>query len=270
MFYSPFPLMLLKTPLLSLKTASMILGPSMAAVVLLASVPLLGGCRRASAPVKALVVTGLTAGEEDAGTWRACADATVKGLEKKGLSPANIRVLPDSPSHPATREGILKALQAAESLGENDEFWLVLYGYCGRTIDSQPAYQVRGDRLTASDLKNALSRIKARKFVLLGASLSGGFLPFLRDSRTCAVSATSEEFEINKPRYPEFWSRTLESKPELSFRQTAALAASLVADEYRKLHFSEGEHSRILGENGIISDISAGNGSTPLQPQQSK
>jgi hypothetical protein len=248
----------------------MILGPSMAVVVLLASGPWLGGCRRASVPVKALIVTGLTAGEEDAGTWRSCTDATVKGLEKKGVPAASIRILPDSPSHPATRESILKALQAAESLGENDEFWLVLYGYCGRTIDSQPAYQVRGDRLTASDLKKALSRIKARKFVLLGASQSGGFLPFLRDSRTCAVSATSEEFEINKPRYPEFWSRTLQSKPELSFKQTAVQTASLVVDEYRRLNFAESEHSRILDENGIISSITAGNGSTPLQPPQPK
>ena len=244
----------------------MILGLSMAAVGLLASVPWLGGCRRVSVPVKVVVVTGLTADEKDTGTWRACTDATVKELEKKGVSPANIRVLPDSPSRPATRESILKAMQGAESLGENDEFWLVLYGYCGRTIDSMPAYQVRGNRLTASDLKKALSRIKARKFVFLGTSQSGGFLPFLRDSRTCAVSATAEEFEINKPRYPEFWSRTLESKPELSFKQNAVQAASLVADEYRRLNFAESEHSRILDENGIISSITAGNGSTPLQP----
>lgn len=250
--------------------ASRPLGLSVSVAVLLASGPWLAGCHRDSAPLKALVVTGLTAGEEDAGTWRACTVATVKGLEKKGVSPANIRVLPDSPSRPVTRESILKALQGAESLGENDEFWLVLYGYCGRTIDSMPAYQVRGERLTASDLKNALSRIKARKFIFLGASQSGGFLTFLRDSGTCALSATSEEFEINKPRYPEFWSRTLESKPELSFRQTAVQTASLVADEYRRLKFAEGEHSRILGENGIISDIKAGTDSTPPQPTQSE
>ncbi|MEY2905661.1 MAG: hypothetical protein RLZZ408_132 [Verrucomicrobiota bacterium] len=248
----------------------MILGPLVVALVLLSSCPLLVGCHRDSAPVKALVVTGLTADEEDAGTWRVCTDATVKGLKKKGVQASNIRALPDSPSNPATRESILKALQGAESLGENDEFWLVLYGYCGTTIDSQPAYQVRGERLTASDLKKALSRIKARKFVFLGTSQSGGFLPFLRDSRTCAVSATAEEFEINKPRYPEFWSRTLESKPELSFRQTAVQAASLVADEYRRLQFAEGEHSRILGENGIISDIKAGTDSIPSQPNQPK
>jgi|688.fasta_scaffold77988_4 hypothetical protein len=265
-----FTSMPFQSPFHKLKTAPMILGLSVAVAVLLTSGPWLVGCRRASVPVKAVVVTGLSAGEGDAATWRACTDDTVKGLEKKGVSAASIRILPSSPSSPATRESILKALQEAESLGENDEFWLVLFGYSGRTIDSLPAYQVRGDRLTASDLKNALSRIKARKFVFLGTSQSGGFLPFLRDSRTCAVSATAEEFEINKPRYPEFWTRTLESKPELSFKQTAALAASLVADEYRRLKFSEAEHSRILGENGMISDIPAGNGSTPLQPPQSK
>ena len=248
----------------------MFLSPSMAAVVLLGSGPWLGGCLHASEPVKALVVTGLAAGEDGAGTWKACADATVKGLEKKGVSPANIQVLNNSPSHPSTRKSILEALQAAEGLGENDEFWLILYGYGGKTTDSQPAYQVLGERLTASDLKDALSEIKARKFVLLGTSQSGGFLPFLRDSRTCAVSSTAEEFEINKPRYPEFWSRTLESKPELNFMQTAVQTASLVADEYRRLKFAVSEHSRILDENGIISDITAGDGSNTLQPSQPK
>ena len=217
----------------------------------------------ASVPLNALIVTGLTADAEDAGTWRACTQATVKGLEKKGGPAANIRILPSSSASPATRESILKALQGAECLGEKDEFWLVLYGYCGITKDAQPAFQVRGPRLTASDLKNALSRIKARKFIVLGTSLGGGFLPFLHDSRTCAVSATAAELEINKPRFPEFWSQTLESKPELTFEQTAGQAALLVANEYRKLHFSEGEHSRILGVDGKITEIT-----TPVNSAQ--
>ncbi len=44
-------------------------------------------------------------------------------------------------------------------LTESDEFWLFLCGHCAKGRDDLPAFQIKGPRLTADDLRTALEKI---------------------------------------------------------------------------------------------------------------
>lgn len=189
----------------------------------------------------ALIVAGLAGSPENAAEFDRIALETKRLLIERGFPSDKIELLNENVS----RTAILDQLKQAKATGADDEFWLVLIGIGGRTQGDMPAFQVRGPRLTAGDLKDALDAILARQFVFLAASDSGGFLPILKDSRRTVLSATTESGEEDWPRYPGAWLEAFAENPKASIVRIAARAAALVGAEYVTNSLAQVEHSRL-------------------------
>jgi hypothetical protein len=185
----------------------------------------------------ALVVTGLSGSSENAERFQKLAADTRAALGKRGIS--RVEVLEGS----VTRDAVLAKLRATDA-GPKDEFWLVLYGISAPGRDGRPAFQVRGPRLTAEDLKAALDAISARQCVFIGTSDSGGFVPVLRGARRDVLAATAEG-ESDQPRFAEAWAQALAASPDADFHTLAARAADVVDQQYRAMQLAQGEHARL-------------------------
>jgi len=189
----------------------------------------------------ALIVAGLAGSPENAAEFNRIALEAKRLLTERGFPAEKIEVLSDNVSCAA----ILDRLGQLKGSAADDEFWLVLIGNGGRTQGDMPAFQVRGPRLTAEDLKRALDSIPARQFVFLAASDSGAFLPILKDSRRTVLSATTESGEEDWPRFPGAWLEAFAENPKASMVHIAARAAALVEQEYVTNSLAQVEHSRL-------------------------
>lgn len=234
------------------------------------------------ATTEALVIVGLTGSETDQETLFKTAAQCRTGLLQRGLKPAAVTVLGAQTNAKVSRESILKALQPYPArLQATDEFWLILLGHSGRADDGQPAFQVRGPRLTASDLQGALRGIKARQIIFIGTEFSGGYIPALKNAQTCVITATDAEGEINQPRFPEKWAQALNENPGWSPAQISARASQLVEKEFDSEQLAQGEHAKlyepvsgkILSAPFGVTDFSVAlatrpnvGGMTPVQP----
>ena len=197
-----------------------------------------------------LIVIGMTGDESDAALYEKLATETQSALIQRGLTKENVTILRQK----VNREMILTALsEAAVKTQAEDEFWLVLFGHSGVTANDQPAFQVRGPRLTAEDLKHSLAAIPAIKLVCIATDRSGAFLPFLTMEKATVLSATAEQGEVNQPRFPEQWVRALTENPKASFAEIAARSTELVTEQYASLGLLQGENARLLDpETGKI------------------
>lgn len=198
----------------------------------------------ASAESVAIIVTGLSGNETDSVSFSELAADTRSALIQRGMPERETRVLKG-----AKRDAILAELvSAAERVKEQDDFWLVLFGHAGTLGENSdmPAFQVRGQRLTAADLKDAVAKIAGTKWIFVGTQASGGFLPYLKISGVTALAATAESGEINQPRFPEKWVAELKKNPQLSFAEIAARATQAVEAEYDSLSLAVGENGRML------------------------
>lgn len=214
----------------------MVRSPSASCIVALA---ILLGCpaSRLLADSSALIVTGLGGSSQNAEEFQQLAADTRAALEKRGI--ARVEVLDQNVS----RDAVLAKLRETGA-GPDDEFWLVLYGISAPGRDGKPAFQVRGPRLTADDLKTALDAIPSRQSVFIGTSDSGGFVSALRDARRDVLAATAEG-ESGQPRFCEAWTQALAANPSANFHAIAAQAADAVDKQYRNLQLAQGEHARL-------------------------
>jgi hypothetical protein len=202
----------------------------------------------ASAAPSALIVVGLTANETDATLWSRLADRTRIQLAARGIPADRITVLVSAEGAPVTRDRILSSLTTtARGVGADDDCWLILFGHSAPARDNQPAFQVRGPRLTATDLQTALAAIPGRSLVVLNTSQSGGYLPFLKTLPNCtALAATAEVGETGVPRFPEIWVDALAETPAAPFATLAARAADRVDAFYTTNGLAQVESARLL------------------------
>lgn len=189
----------------------------------------------------ALIVAGLAGSPENAAEFNRIALETKRLLIERGFPADKIEVLNENVS----RAAILDRLKRLTGNAADDEFWLLLIGNGGHTQGDMPAFQVRGPRLTAGDLKGALDAIPARQFVFMAASDSGAFLPILKNNRRTVLSATTESGEEDWPRFPGAWLDAFAENPKASIVRIAARAAALVETEYVTNSLAQVEHSRL-------------------------
>ena len=205
--------------------------------ILLASVLLLAAESQSTATSSALIVTGLAGGASNTEEIHRLATETKNALVQRGIPAERVEVLEGK----VTRDLVLEKLKNASAI--DGEFWLVLYGFSAPTKDGQPAFQISGPRLSASDLKSALDAIASRQFVFLGTSDSGGYLPMLQGQNRAVLAATKEG-ENDWPRLPNAWVHALAQQPAASFRAIAAKASADVATEYEQTQLAQTEHGR--------------------------
>ena len=191
---------------------------------------------------RGLIVTGLSGSSANTEEFQRLALETKRLLGERGLPLANIEILDGNTG----REAILKKLADSRSqLTPGDEFWLVLYGHSGKAAGGVPAFQIKGPRLTADDLKAALDPITARQIVLIGTSGSGAFLPLLQNERRTVIAATNGEGESDQPRYPDAWIAAFTENPQAAVPWIAARAAFLVDAQYKNSQLAQLEHARL-------------------------
>jgi len=201
---------------------------------------LLAMCITVHAASSALIVTGLAASPEDTDEFQRLAGETKRLLVERGFPQENITTL----SGRVSREAVLQALQAAKPSAKDDEFWLVLYGHSA-TVSDEPAFQISGPRLTASDLKTALEAIPARQYVFIGTNASGSFLTPLQSANRNVLTATKGQDEDDQPRFPDEWIEAFGENPKASFARIAARAAALTEDQYKTNSLAQTEHARL-------------------------
>jgi len=155
----------------------------------------------------ALIVAGLAGSPGEAEEFDRQAGQAKEILIQRGLKPERIRLL----NGRLNREQVLAALR--ETGTQSDEFWLVLFGHVGTAPGGQPAFQVRGPRVTADDLQAALKESPGSKVVVIATERSGEFLPFLQGNGWRVLTATAGAGEINAPRFPEHWLKEFAENP---------------------------------------------------------
>jgi transglutaminase-like putative cysteine protease len=229
----------------------------------------------AQAASQALIVVGLTGSETDRDNFVSIADQVRKGLVQRGFKPETITTLGTDAKNKISREAILKAIQStAGSLQTADDFWLILLGHSGRASDNQPAFQVKGTRLTAGDLQGALRGLKARQTIFIGTENGAAYIPLLKNDRSLILAATDAEGEINQPRFPEKWAAALSENPTWTPVQVAARASQLVEKEYESNMLAQGENAKlydpisdkILSAPFGVKDLSSGLAARPGAP----
>lgn len=226
-----------------------------------------------SEPV-AIIITGISGNETDDTSFSKFASDTRLALIERGIADRDIRVLTG-----AKRDAILSELaQASAKVKSGDDFWLVLFGHSRTTnagnSDDMPAFQVRGPRLTALDLKDSLAKFgggDTKKWIFIGTEASGAYLPYLKLPGVTVLTATAENGEINAPRLPEKWAAAFRQNPKAPFAEIAARATQSVEAEYENLSLAisesgrllEGETGRILSAPYGIDHLAAGTSSLP-------
>jgi transglutaminase-like putative cysteine protease len=194
----------------------------------------------------ALVVIGATGSASIADELGSAARTIHDGLVLRGFDPGAIEIVSEKgPDDRGLRDEILRRLQKRRALAASDDFLLVLLGFSGRSASGEPSFQVRGPRLTASALREALDPIPARQYVFVGTSDSGGFIAPLMAANRTVLAATREEGEVDLPRFPEAWALALKENPGAPWNLVAAKAASLTLEAAKAANVSEGEHARL-------------------------
>ena len=123
----------------------------------------------------AFIIVGLTANESDAALWQRLAGQARTGLVARGFTPQNIILLASADSQSVTRDSVLAAIAKAKADAKPEDLcWLLLLGHSAPGRDGAPVFQLRGPRLTATDLHDALADFPGQTFVFLGSEQSSG------------------------------------------------------------------------------------------------
>lgn len=210
-------------------------------------------CAQSPGP-RALIFVGLVTNRAQADRLHDQAAKLRTGLQARGLAADAIQILPARPDAPGLRrESILDALATVPPT--TPETWVILLGTVAPGRGAEPSFQVSGPRLTAADFAAAVAKLPGNRFVLLGASAGGGFLPALLPVPGVeAVAATAISGEINEPRFPLCWAEALTAKPDAPFLALATDAAGRVAAIYRKDGIAQSEHAHRLdrAQNAVV------------------
>ncbi len=210
----------------------------------------LAGLGPATAATTALIVVGLTADEKDTTLWRVTADEIRAGLVARGVAAPNITILSADGGSPVTRDGLLAAMAKIQTAsGKDGECWVVLLGHSAPGRDGAPAFQLRGPRLTAGDLHDALAGFTGPTYVLLGTELSTDYLTLLKTLPHCTAVAASNG--PMTPRFTGFWADELSANPKATFAQLAFAAAAHVATYYKDGGLAQSENASLLAGQDI-------------------
>jgi len=193
------------------------------------------------AALRALIVVGQPGGQADADALAQLAQTTQAGVVARG---GTVEIV--GPDGKPARERILNALARESTLAEADEFWLFLYGHCAKGRDELPAFQIKGPRLTSADLRDALEKIPASKFVFAGAEGSGGYLEALKLPKCSVLTATEAYGEVSSPRFPEHWAAAFAQAPQEDVRIISARAAESLEKDIVNLGLAQSESARFL------------------------
>ncbi|MCU0771134.1 MAG: sigma-70 family RNA polymerase sigma factor [Verrucomicrobia bacterium] len=188
----------------------------------------------------ALIVVGLMANDAP-DALESLADSIQRSLVARGFEAERVGIL----SGEVTREQILRELHHRAGW-VREEFWLVLLGQTGKAQGGEPAFQVSGPRLTASDLKDALDAIPGRQFVFIGTGNSGAFLPLLRSPQRTVLSATMAEGEPDLPRFLSRWAMHFAASPRADFAEIAARASASVSEYCKQANIAQSEHAQLV------------------------
>ncbi len=211
---------------------------------------LLTGVASAPAATTALIVIGLTADEKDAALWRVEAEEARTALLARGVPTNNITLLTGDNNQPVTRDSLLAAMAKTQTAtGAAGECWILLLGHSAPSRDGSPAFQLRGPRLSAGDLHDALAAFTGPTYVLLGTELSSDYLPLLKTLPQCnAVAASNGPMT---PRFTGFWVDALKANPKATFTQLADGAAKQVVSYYKDNSLAQGETASLLSGQEI-------------------
>ena len=162
----------------------------------------------------------------------------------------------------ADRDTVLAAIsRAAETLGEDDRFFLVMFGH-GNPRGDGAVFNLPGPDLTATELAAALEAFSERLVIVVNtASSSGPFVAPLAAPNRVVITATANGREYHATLFGEYFVAAFESPGadrDKDERISMLEAFEFASREVRRSYESE---KRLLIEHALLDDNGDGEGS---------
>jgi hypothetical protein len=154
----------------------------------------------------------------------------------------------------ATRAAIRATLNEWTTLSNEDQLIVTLIGH-GTFDGEEYRFNVPGQDLTATDLREWLQPLQSKQLVVLATSASGGALAKLQSDKRIVITATKSGGERNATQFAEHWVKALSAaeadrdKNEWVTAQEAFdFTVRKVADAYKSTASLATEHARLEGK----------------------
>jgi transglutaminase-like putative cysteine protease len=225
------------------------------AVWLLLATGAIGGlasASRAEAALKVLVVAGLAGEAAEFERQAAELEGWRKIFAAAGVAESDLAVI-RSPQRAAAADAspvhrqVLDHLAAwKQAVGPADDVCLVLVGRVA-SFGKDRFFQVRGPRLAARDLAEALAAVPARSQTIFLTGPGGAdFARSLVSETRVIVSATSDDKEVNATQFGAAWCKVALADPEGSFLEWLAAAEEEVKRYFAGRGALRTEHPLLL------------------------
>jgi hypothetical protein len=232
----------------------MALKSHLVAVWLLLAMGAIGGLASAApaeAALRVLVVAGLAGEAAEFERQAAELDGWQKLFAATGVAESDLAVIRspqrDAAGGPPVRQQVLDHLAGwKETVAGDDDVCLVLVGRVA-SFGKDRFFQVRGPRLSARDLAEALDAVPARsQTIFLTGPGGAGFARILVSDTRVIVSATSDDKEVNATQFGAAWCKAALADPEGSFLGWLAAAEAEVKKHFADRGALRTEHALLL------------------------
>jgi hypothetical protein len=209
-----------------------------------------GPARATEARTSVIVVVGAEGEQEFGEAFRKAASDWESAAKLGGAALTSIGLEP--PSGETDRER-LKSVIAAAASAEPEAVWLVLIGH--GTFDGKSArFNMRGADVSAAELAEWITPIKARVAILHCFSASGPFLAATSAANRVVVTATRSGHEYNYSRLGEHLAAAIrDPAADLDKDEQVSLLEAWLFASSRLAQFYAGE-GRLATEHSLLDD----------------
>ncbi len=215
-----------------------------------------------SALSQVIIVVGAGGEIEYEAEFRTAAEKWIDACQAAKLSYKVIGLQDDSSeSNSLSDREILLAELKKWSIDSASYKWIVMIGH-GTSTKQASNFNLRGDDISVSDLKQLLSNVGSPVVIAACFSTSGAWIPELAASDRTVVAATKSGAEINYSRFAKYFAESIyDMSVDLDHDKEVSLLEAFLSAS-RKTERFYAEDNRLASEHAIIDDNGDGKGTT--------
>lgn len=234
---------------------------SLLAVQICAQEPTVTSTAPQVSDAKVLIVVGAggedeyrKAFEEAANQWKVASEAGKLNCKVIGLGDATDESAKD-------HDAVVAQLEQWKSSAKDDTLWLVMIGH-GTTSKQHSNFNLRGQDISAGEIKPILQSIPARVIVAACFSTSGVWVPELAGPNRITIAATKSGAEYNYSRFAKYFAESINDlNIDLDHDHEVSLLEAFLSASRRTARFYQ-DGSRLASEHAILDDNGDGKGTT--------
>jgi hypothetical protein len=202
----------------------------------------------------AIVVVGAAGDTSYVPVFRAWSDRWIAACEKASIQTTLIDGLEpeDKQEVVSDKKRLLLAIEQANQ-SSTTELWIVLLGH--GTFDGKVGkFNLRGEDISAEELKKVLDDIRAPQVLVNCFSCSGAFLPVLSKGGRIVVTSTKSGMEQNYSRFGDFLSQAMgDLSADLDHDRSVSILEAFLKGAKETAKFYEDE-KRLATEHPLLED----------------